>query len=183
MNLLLRTYGEAEALNNRITADCLRTGKWTDGVTNNYCVPTQNENGQWVIPVLDGYEQFFTVAELSRAQRPDWMEVTLWQLRKYLKRTKLTEFHNSALCVQIGAAIGLTEEQSLNYSLFQWVKYIISIMPTDTEEQRDAKDTAEEAIEYANYIERNDVVIEAIGQILLLTAANKDTIFQSSKAM
>jgi hypothetical protein len=182
MTLNLRTSAEAYQLNERVTADCIRNNQWSDG-TNNYCNPMQNENGQWEIPILPGYEQYFTLAEISRAQAPDWIEVTLWQLRKYLKRTKLTAFHPEQLVVGIGAAVGLTAEQAIAYSLFQWVKHLIALMPEETEEQRDAKDTAEEAIEYANYIERDSTVIASIGQILMLTDENKDFIFQETKKM
>jgi hypothetical protein len=183
MTLKFRTYAEAWAVNERVTADCIRNNQWTDGITTNYATPTENENGQWEIPILPGYEQYFTLAEISGAQRPDWMEVTLWQLRKYLKRTKLTAFHPEEIATAIGVEVGLTAEQATSYSLFQWVKHLIALMPEDTEQQRDAKDTAEEAIEYANYIERDSVVIAALGQVMMLTDENKDFIFQEAKKM
>ena len=68
MNLYL-TYEEATALNERINAAASEAGKF-EGGTNNYCNPYQDEdNGLWVVPILEGYEEFFTSFELSTANR------------------------------------------------------------------------------------------------------------------
>jgi len=58
----LTTEADAIALNERVTKDCLAEGIWQNG-TNNYCDPEHTEF--WLVPVLDGYEQFFTKEELS----------------------------------------------------------------------------------------------------------------------
>lgn len=64
----LDTYAEATSLNARVTADCIADSKWTDGVTNNYCNPDWNQDVQkWLVPVLPGYEQYFTEAEMENA--------------------------------------------------------------------------------------------------------------------
>lgn len=63
------TFSEAKTINARITAECIAKSKWTDGVTNNYCNPYLDEETQlWVVPVLEGYENFFTDEELAKAR-------------------------------------------------------------------------------------------------------------------
>ena len=69
MNLYYSTLEEATIVNQRVTAACLAAGIWSNG-TNNYCNPYQEEEtGQWVIPILEGYQQFFTSFELSIANQ------------------------------------------------------------------------------------------------------------------
>ena len=41
-----------------INAQCKNT-IWIDGITNNYCHIEETENGEFLIPILKGYEQFF----------------------------------------------------------------------------------------------------------------------------
>ena len=70
MNVIKLSYSEAKALNERVTNDCIAQSKWTDGITNNYCNPEWNEELQkWLVPVLEGYENFFTDEELENAYR------------------------------------------------------------------------------------------------------------------
>jgi hypothetical protein len=83
MILKFKTYEEAWQLNERVTADCIKNNQWSDG-TNNYCNPTQNSNGQWEVPILEGYEKYFTLAEISRAINPDWYSVPTWRIRAIL---------------------------------------------------------------------------------------------------
>jgi hypothetical protein len=81
-----KTYSEASVLNDRVTAECLRTSVWTDG-TNNYCNPDQDTNGLWRVPILEGYEMFFTTGEIDRAWNDDDLvpkEVPTWRLRAVL---------------------------------------------------------------------------------------------------
>jgi hypothetical protein len=81
-----RTFSEASALNDRVTAECLRASVWTDG-TNNYCNPDQDANGMWRVPILEGYEMFFTTGEIDRAwddANPVPREVPTWRLRAVL---------------------------------------------------------------------------------------------------
>lgn len=104
-------------------------------------------------------------------------QVTLWQLRKQLKRQKLIAFKPEIFVVGLGQAVGLTQQQALDFSLFQWVKYAISIMPVDTPEQREAKETADEAIEYANNIRRYSPTVVGIQSLLQLTDEQVDQIF------
>jgi hypothetical protein len=69
-SIKLFTLLEAKALNERVTNDCIAQSKWTDGITNNYCNPEWNEELQkWLVPVLEGYENFFTDEELENAYR------------------------------------------------------------------------------------------------------------------
>ena len=64
------TLSEAKSLNERLTNDCISQSKWTDGITNNYCNPEWNEEFQkWLVPVLEGYEDFFTNEELENAYK------------------------------------------------------------------------------------------------------------------
>ena len=64
------SFSEAKSLNERVTNDCIAQSKWTDGITNNYCNPEWNEELQkWLVPVLEGYENFFTDEELENAYR------------------------------------------------------------------------------------------------------------------
>jgi len=83
LSIKFKTYEQAWQLNERVTADCIKNGEWSDG-TNNYCNPTQNANGQWEVPILEGYEKYFTLAEISRAQAPEWYSVPTWRLRAIL---------------------------------------------------------------------------------------------------
>lgn len=81
-----KTYSEASVLNDRVTAECLRTSFWTDG-TNNYCIPDQDANGLWRVPILEGYEMFFTTGEIDRAWNDEDLvprEVPTWRLRAVL---------------------------------------------------------------------------------------------------
>jgi len=69
-SIKLFTLLEAKALNERVTNDCIAQSKWTDGITNNYCNPEWDEELQkWLVPVLEGYENFFTDEELENAYR------------------------------------------------------------------------------------------------------------------
>jgi hypothetical protein len=62
------SFSEAKALNERVTTDCIAQGKWSDSITNNYCHPFFDEETQmWLVPVLEGYESFFTDQELENA--------------------------------------------------------------------------------------------------------------------
>ncbi len=62
------TLAEAKAVNQRITDACIIDSKWTDGITNNYCNPYYDQAIQaWIIPILEGYEQYFTESELEQA--------------------------------------------------------------------------------------------------------------------
>jgi hypothetical protein len=36
------------------------------------------------VPILDGYEKYFTLAEISRAKAPEWYNVVTWRLRAIL---------------------------------------------------------------------------------------------------
>lgn len=64
------SFTEAKALNQRVTNDCIAQSKWTDGVTNNYCNPYYDSDAQaWIVPILEGYEQFFTDDELAQAMQ------------------------------------------------------------------------------------------------------------------
>lgn len=62
------TLAEAKAINQRITDACINDSKWTDGITNNYCNPYYDQAIQaWIVPILDGYEQYFTESEIEQA--------------------------------------------------------------------------------------------------------------------
>ena len=62
------TLAEAKAVNERITKACIDNSKWTDAITNNYCNPTFDPLAQaWIVPILEGYEQFFTDAEIEQS--------------------------------------------------------------------------------------------------------------------
>lgn len=64
----VQTLTDAKAVNERITKACIESSKWTDGITNNYCNPTFNPLAQaWIIPILEGYENYFTDSELEQA--------------------------------------------------------------------------------------------------------------------
>lgn len=64
------SFSEAKSLNERVTNDCISQGKWTDGITNNYCNPYFDEESQlWIVPILEGYENFFTDEELEKAYK------------------------------------------------------------------------------------------------------------------
>jgi hypothetical protein len=68
MNLYL-TYEEATAINERINYSANAAGMFRAG-TNNYCNPYLDETkGLWVVPILEGYEEFFTAFELSIANQ------------------------------------------------------------------------------------------------------------------
>ena len=70
LSIKLSTLSEAKSLNERVTNDCIAQSKWTDGITNNYCNPEWNEELQkWLVPVLEGYESFFTDEELENAYK------------------------------------------------------------------------------------------------------------------
>lgn len=58
----LNSQQEADAINVRVTKSCIDAGVWGSG-TDNYCNPQHEEF--WLVPVLDGYDQFFTPAELA----------------------------------------------------------------------------------------------------------------------
>lgn len=67
-SIKLQTLSEAKSLNERVTNDCIASSKWTDGITNNYCNPEWNEDLQmWTVPILEGYENFFTEQEIENA--------------------------------------------------------------------------------------------------------------------
>ena len=61
-SIKFKSLSEALALNERITNDCLRAQVWSGG-TDNYCIPAQGDDGYYEVPILPGYEQFFTFAE------------------------------------------------------------------------------------------------------------------------
>jgi hypothetical protein len=64
------TLSEAKIINARVTTDCIAQSKWTDSVTNNYCNPTWDEDLQkWLVPILEGYESFFTDSEIENAMK------------------------------------------------------------------------------------------------------------------
>lgn len=64
------SFSEAKALNERVTNDCITQSKWIDGITNNYCNPQFDEESQmWLVPILEGYESFFTDEELENAMK------------------------------------------------------------------------------------------------------------------
>lgn len=64
----LLTLAEAKTVNQRITDACINDSKWTDGITNNYCNPYYDQMAQaWIIPILEGYEQYFTESEIEQA--------------------------------------------------------------------------------------------------------------------
>lgn len=66
-NIYCNTFEEASLLNERVTAECLAAGIWQGG-TSNYCNPYQDPvSGKWVVPILDGYEQFFKSYEIEYA--------------------------------------------------------------------------------------------------------------------
>ena len=112
MTLKFRTYAEAWAVNERVTADCIRNNQWTDGITTNSATPTENESGQWEIPILPGYEQYFTLAEISRAQRPDWFDVPTWRIRAILAVMGLED--------TVTAAIGQLPEPQQTFASRAW---------------------------------------------------------------
>ncbi len=61
---------QAKSINQRITQSCIDASVWTDGITNNYCNPIWNESLQkWLVPILEGYEQFFTDEEIENASK------------------------------------------------------------------------------------------------------------------
>jgi hypothetical protein len=63
-----QTLSEAKSTNERITNDCINSSIWTDGITNNYCNPYYDPLVQaWIIPILEGYEKYFTDSELEQA--------------------------------------------------------------------------------------------------------------------
>jgi hypothetical protein len=67
MNIFLDTKLEADELNDRVTRDCLRSGFWDVGTTR-YCDPKLDpDTDKWIVPVIEGYEQFFTEFELTVA--------------------------------------------------------------------------------------------------------------------
>jgi hypothetical protein len=75
------TLEEAQMLNSRLTQDCISASIWPSGTTN-YCNPEQDpETGKWLVPILEGYEQFFTSYELEYA---DMAELST-QLKAVLK--------------------------------------------------------------------------------------------------
>ena len=70
MRFIKLSFLEAKKLNDRVTNDCITKGKWNDSITNNYCNPEFNEESQmWVVPILEGYENFFTDEELENAMK------------------------------------------------------------------------------------------------------------------
>jgi hypothetical protein len=80
-NIYCNTLEEASLLNERVTEECLSAGIWQGG-TSNYCNPYQDtESGKWVVPILDGYEQFFKSYEIEYA---DMAQISA-QLRTILK--------------------------------------------------------------------------------------------------
>lgn len=67
--LYIETQEEALQINQRVVDACMSESFWSNG-TNNYCVPYLDENtGKWIVPILEGYEQFFTPFELSIANQ------------------------------------------------------------------------------------------------------------------
>lgn len=70
MRFIKLSFSEAKKLNERVTNDCIVQEKWTDGITNNYCNPQFDEESQmWLVPILEGYESFFTDEELENAMK------------------------------------------------------------------------------------------------------------------
>lgn len=64
----LDTYQQAVDLNARVTNDCIADQRWTDGITNNYCNPEFDQTiTKWLVPILPGYEKYFTEQELENA--------------------------------------------------------------------------------------------------------------------
>jgi len=66
------TYGGAVNKIESINSICI-TSKWKDGITNNYCFVEEYDeeiNGEiitsFLIPILDGYEEFFTSISRDR---------------------------------------------------------------------------------------------------------------------
>lgn len=65
--------GKYIVFNNEADAVALNEAKtalipWTDGITNNYCIPKRHpERNEWAVIIQPGYEQYFTTEELNSA--------------------------------------------------------------------------------------------------------------------
>lgn len=71
--VILNSEAEANALNSRINYDISPT--WTDGVTNNYCIPKKHPTlNKWAVIIDDNYSQYFTPGEIlaSVELTSDW---------------------------------------------------------------------------------------------------------------
>lgn len=146
-----RTYSEAQLVNDRVTAECLRNSEWPSG-TNNYCIPTQDEYGQWLVPILEGYEKYFTTGEIDRAwddQDVVPKQVPLWCLRTIIKLM----------------------------GLFEQVNQAIENMPSNTEEEIQKKTAAREGWEYGNTVARYSYTTSFVQNALNLTDEQVNDIF------
>lgn len=146
-----KTYSDALMINDRVTAECLRDGIW-NGTTNNYCIPFKDKHGQWLVPIMDGYEKYFTIGEIDCA----WddadevpKEVPLWCLRTVLKLM----------------------------NLFSQVESAIYALPETTTEEIQLKTAAKEGLEYGNNVARKSATTLFVQHALSLTDSQVDQIF------
>jgi len=73
-HIVFNTRIDAILRQDEITKECIDK-KWTDGVTSTYCELLQHPIKElYAIPVLDGYEDFFTESEIKSATEltKDW---------------------------------------------------------------------------------------------------------------
>lgn len=146
-----KTFNEANSLNNRVTAECLSKSEWNSG-TDNYCTPSQDDRGQWLVPVIEGYEKYFTTGELDRAWNDDDIvprEVPLWCLRAALRILNML--------TQVEAAV--------------------NAMPEGTPQEQQLKIAAQEGLTYANTVLRNSQTTLFVQSVLGLSDTRVDDIF------
>jgi hypothetical protein len=119
-SIKFHTQQEALALNERITNDCLRTGIWQGG-TDNYCIPTLEESTNlWVVPILEGYEQFFTTAELELANEQSELQPLLMDMA-VCRKAMLTYLKDNR-------DLNLTSGQSIaQLQKFQTIKALLEV--------------------------------------------------------
>lgn len=77
-HIVFNTENEAISLNNRINSAL--SSVWSDGITNNYCVPQKHPTlDLWGVVIQPGYESYFTPQELADSVEltQDWIYVPL----------------------------------------------------------------------------------------------------------
>lgn len=68
--VILTTYQDSLDLNQRLTNSS--QGIWTDGITNNYCIPIKHPTlNKWAVIILDEYTNFFTQGEIDNSEEID----------------------------------------------------------------------------------------------------------------
>lgn len=73
MYVILNTEAQANALNSRVNFDLSST--WTDGITNNYCIPKKHPiQNLWAVIIDHNYTQYFTANEIAESVEltEDW---------------------------------------------------------------------------------------------------------------